>query len=116
MFNDLKSISAEERAKVKELTERMAKALDPQAIYLFGSVAENREKPDSDYDFYIVMGDTVREDNIDIMCRAHQSLWGYKNRPCDILTDKSSYFEQAKNRLNTVEYDVFHKGVKVYAK
>ena len=41
------------------LKERFIEQLSPVRIYLFGSFAEGREQPDSDFDFYIVVDDAL---------------------------------------------------------
>ncbi len=47
----------DEEAALRALVERLAHALRPQAIYLFGSRAEGRARPDSDFDLLVVFDD-----------------------------------------------------------
>ena len=41
--------------EIKQITEKIKEALDPERTYLFGSYARNQETEASDYDFYVVV-------------------------------------------------------------
>ena len=41
--------------EIKQITEKIKEALDPERIYLFGSYARNEQTETSDYDFYVVV-------------------------------------------------------------
>ena len=61
------------------LKERFIEQLSPIRIYLFGSFAEGREQPDSDFDFYIVVDD-AQTDIPALTSKAYRSI-----RPVRIL-------------------------------
>ena len=42
--------------KLAEIVRRLVEGLKPEAIYLFGSVAREETRPDSDYDLLVVVG------------------------------------------------------------
>ena len=44
---------------VEEAVSRLSKGLGAETIYLFGSRAENRASPSSDYDLLVVVPDSV---------------------------------------------------------
>ncbi len=48
---------ATERKALQVVLDRLAEALRPFRIYLFGSRAENRARPDSDFDLVVVFDD-----------------------------------------------------------
>jgi len=51
----------DEEAALRALVERLSRALHPRAIYLFGSRAEGRARPDSDFDLLVVFDDDAPE-------------------------------------------------------
>jgi predicted nucleotidyltransferase len=48
---------ASEEKALQAVLDRLAKALRPFRIYLFGSRAEGRSRPDSDFDLVVVFDD-----------------------------------------------------------
>jgi predicted nucleotidyltransferase len=56
--------SSEQRA-LQAVVERLAKALKPFRIYLFGSRAEGRARPDSDFDLLVVFDDEAPNSGAD---------------------------------------------------
>jgi hypothetical protein len=51
----------DEAAALQALVDTLARGLDPRAIYLFGSRAEGRARPDSDFDLLVVFDDDARD-------------------------------------------------------
>jgi predicted nucleotidyltransferase len=45
---------ASEREALREVLRRLVRDLDPEQIWLFGSRAEGRHRPDSDFDLFVV--------------------------------------------------------------
>ena len=45
--------------EIRLIADRLKKSVEPQKIYLFGSFARGEERADSDYDFYLVMPDSI---------------------------------------------------------
>ena len=58
-------------AELEVLKDCFVKQLSPLKVYLFGSCAEGTDKPDSDFDFYIVVSDE-HADTLELACRASQ--------------------------------------------
>lgn len=110
----LAHISSEDRSAIKKIVSCFVDALHPLAVYLFGSVAENRIREYSDYDFYIVVDDKTPDKNFNLCYKAQLSIGDNSNRACDVLVDKESYFNKTKDNVKSLEYNVFHKGVKLY--
>jgi tRNA nucleotidyltransferase (CCA-adding enzyme) len=50
-----------EDAALKVLVERLVRGLSPRAVYLFGSRARGRARPDSDFDLLVVFDDAVAD-------------------------------------------------------
>jgi uncharacterized protein len=49
----------DEESALQALVARLVRGLDPRAVYLFGSRAEGRSRPDSDFDLLVVFDDSV---------------------------------------------------------
>ncbi len=100
--------------EIRAIAERLQKSVNPQKIYLFGSFARNEEKDDSDYDFYLVMSDSIT-DRLSVSQKAYRSLRGLKRRSVDIVVGSVSGFEERRTR-KTLENIVDHEGVVLYEK
>ena len=48
-------------SEIRELTNRFVEQLLPVRIYLFGSYADSTFTEESDFDFYIIVHDTVSD-------------------------------------------------------
>ena len=100
--------------EIRSIAERLQKSVNPQKIYLFGSFAWNEEKADSDYDFYLVMSDSVT-DKLAVSQKAYCSLRGLKRRSADIVIGSVSGFEERKTR-KTLENIIDREGIILYEK
>ena len=100
--------------EIKAIAQRLEASVHPEKIYLFGSFARGDERNDSDYDFYLVMPDSVT-DKIAVSQNAYRSLRGLKRRSVDIVVGSISGFEERKNR-KTLESVVNKEGIVIYEK
>ncbi len=98
--------------EIEELKEQFVNALSPARVYLFGSVAEGTDTESSDFDFYIVVDDDVR-DIAETTAQAYRSIRRLKRRPVDIIVGHRSRFE-ARKGIPSVENEVFQKGILLY--
>ncbi|HVA62233.1 MAG TPA: nucleotidyltransferase domain-containing protein [Terriglobales bacterium] len=71
--------NAEDDTTLREIVNRLVKAVDPQQIVLFGSRATGRARPESDYDLMIVKAepDPARRRTGPL----YSQLWGI---PCGV--------------------------------
>jgi predicted nucleotidyltransferase len=99
--------------EIKRINEKLQEIVKPHEIYLFGSFANNTNKPDSDYDFYLTVSDDAG-DIITLTQNAYKSLRGIRKRPVDIVINYESTFESRKN-TETLEKKVIEEGVLLYA-
>lgn len=53
---------ATEDAALRALVDELARSLSPRAVYLFGSRADGRARPDSDFDLLVLFDDSVPEE------------------------------------------------------
>jgi hypothetical protein len=52
----------DEETALQALVEKLVRGLRPLAVYLFGSRAEGRARPESDFDLVVVLDDSVPDD------------------------------------------------------
>ncbi|MBQ6567804.1 MAG: nucleotidyltransferase domain-containing protein [Treponema sp.] len=100
--------------EIRCIAKRLEQSVNPHKIYLFGSFARNEERADSDYDFYLVMADSVT-DRLLVSQTAYRSLRGMKRRSVDIVVGSVSGFEERKNR-KPLESVIDREGVVLYEK
>lgn len=99
-------------AELEALKDCFVNQLSPLKVYLFGSCVEGTDKPDSDFDFYIIVPDE-QTDTLELAFRAYKAVRKVKKRPVDVLVGTQSKFEQRRH-LPTVENEVYRKGVLLY--
>ena len=97
---------------ITELKESFVHAISPVRIYLFGSYADDTFTEESDYDFYIIVDDSVNDIPAETT-RAYKSVRNIKNRPVDILLATASHFA-SKTNIPSIERTVLQKGVLLY--
>ena len=73
--------------KIEELKEQFISQLKPLKIYLFGSFADGTYTEESDFDFYIIVSDEVKELK-DLTTQAYRSIRKIKNVLLILSVDK----------------------------
>lgn len=98
--------------KLKILLDRIVPALNPEAVYLFGSRARGDFHEDSDYDLLVVVpDDTPRERRTMNYAYASNADTGI---PADIFPCTRAAFDKYKDRGGTLSYEASHFGRRVY--
>lgn len=98
--------------KLKILLDRIVPAMNPEAVYLFGSRARGDAREDSDYDLLVVVPDDTPKD-MRSPRRAYEAKIG-TGIPADIVPCSRTGFERAKDMVGTLSYEASHFGVRVY--
>lgn len=98
--------------EIEELKEQFINQLTPLKIYLFGSFANGTYTEESDFDFYIIVNDTIKNLK-DLTTQAYRSIRKIKKRPVDIIVGTESIFENRKD-IPSVENEVVKEGVLLY--
>lgn len=98
--------------EIEELKEQFISQLKPLKIYLFGSFANAIYTEESDFDFYIIVSNEVKELK-DLTTQAYRSIRKIKKRPVDIIIGTENTFENKKN-VPSVENEVMEKGILLY--
>jgi predicted nucleotidyltransferase len=97
---------------LEPLLERIVARLCPEEIWLFGSRAEGRARPDSDYDLLLVMPDDSPGDHLDVV-----SAWTLvqgSDIPADIVPCTRAEFEEEKFEIDTLARAAFLRGRRIY--
>lgn len=98
--------------EIEELKKQFISQLMPSKIYLFGSFANGTYTEESDFDFYIIVGDGTKNLK-DLTTQAYRSIRMIKKRPVDIIVQTESMFEDRKN-IPSIEQEVMTNGVLLY--
>ena len=98
--------------EIKQITEKIKEALDPERIYLFGSYARNEQTETSDYDFYVVV-DEKSGNPILLSQKAYRAIRNNRTTPCDVIVNYKSKFDTRKLR-HSLEKTVAKEGVLIY--
>ena len=81
--------------EIEELKEQFVSQLMPLKIYLFGSFANDTYTEESDFDFYIIVNDEIKNLK-DLTTQAYRSIRKIKKRPVDIIVGTENTFENKK--------------------
>ena len=94
------------------LLERIVARLNPEEIWLFGSRAEGRARPDSDYDLLAVLSDDAPESALDLV-RAWELTCGL-GVAVDLVPCTKSTFEEEKDDIGTLARAAYRRGKRIY--
>jgi uncharacterized protein len=98
----------------KDIATRIAEAVRPWRIVLFGSRARGDAKDDSDYDIFVEV-DVDRPE----LPRVRRELWmllgGGKGWTLDLKVQQRGAIERRRDDPGTIEWDVAREGVLLYA-
>ncbi|MGQ0663997.1 MAG: nucleotidyltransferase domain-containing protein [Pseudomonadota bacterium] len=97
---------------LQKLLARIVPALDPEALFLFGSRAERRARPDSDYDLLVIMPDDAPRERIN-MVAAYEATRG-AGVAADVIPCRRSIFERKKYVPGTLSRSAWLRGTLVY--
>lgn len=94
------------------LLRRIVEVMNPLEIWLFGSRAEGRARPSSDYDLLVVMPDGTRESDLDPV-RAWRLGWEARVT-ADIIPCTRSEFDEEKHEIDSLPRAATLRGRKLY--
>ena len=98
--------------RLARLLEDVVRTHQPLAVYLFGSRAEGRAEPSSDYDLLVVLPDDASDEALDVgrACDASRRT----HVPADIIPTTHGLFIACRGELSTIEGHVHERGVLLY--
>lgn len=97
---------------LRRVLERVVPALQPEAIYLFGSRARGTGRADSDYDLLLVMPDDAKADRLSVVS-AFEATTGL-DVAVEVIPCRRSVFERKKLVPGTLSRTVWSEGQLVY--
>jgi uncharacterized protein len=102
---------ATEQEALDAVVARLVEALDPQAIWLFGSRARGDHRPDSDFDLLVVAkeGQPWGEDYVAALRPAHETWVG-----CDVVPCPKADFDEGLSLHTSFVADVVEHGRNLY--
>ena len=81
-----------EEAALRAIVDKLVRGLNPRAVYLFGSRAEHRARPDSDFDLVVVLDEHMTEEHASYE-GVYAPLCG-SEVGCDVVPCEVSEFEE----------------------
>lgn len=87
--------------KLKLIVEVLKDEFAPKRIFLFGSRSNGSSKPDSDYDFVLVVEQTERT-RIENMGIARQAIRSVVGVSADVFVYDQSEFDEWKNEFSSI--------------
>ena len=105
--------SSDEEA-LTEVVTRLVRGLDPDEVWLFGSRAERRNGPDSDFDLFVVtkVSDGDAGFDYDVVYAPIRGL----GVGCDVVPCRADEFEEERNDPTSLCWHVIRTGQKLYAR
>ena len=100
---------ASEDEALREVVRRLADALDPAEIWLFGSRATAEHSADSDFDLLVVTDDACGSD----YDRAYAPLKGL-GVGCDVIPVSASEFKSGRSEPTSLSHRVVNTGRRIY--
>lgn len=107
-------IYANEDEALQGLVARLVSALDPEAIWLFGSRARGDHRPDSDFDLLVVASegsDFGSEDYVKTLRPSFET-----GLDCEIVPCSKDDFDEAKELETTLVAQVIRNGRLLHAR
>jgi uncharacterized protein len=99
-------------ARLERLVRHVVEVMNPLEVWLFGSRAENRARPTSDYDLLVVMPDGTPEPELDPV-RAWRLGWEVRVTS-DIIPCTRSEFDEEKYEIDSLPRAAVLRGRKLY--
>lgn len=107
-----RGIYASESAALDAVVDRIVRAIDPEAIWLFGSRALGTNSPDSDFDLLVVTREEDGERGYDYD-RVYAPVLG-TGVGCDVLPCRADDFRRESMSATGLVRDVLESGISIY--
>lgn len=108
----MKTLPEDEWIRLRPVIERIVERLMPEEIWLFGSRAEGRNRPASDYDLLAILSDGASDEALDPI-RAWAIVRGH-GVPIDLVPCTRSEFDEEKHEIDTLASAAFLRGIRLY--
>lgn len=108
----MKTLPKAEWIRLQPIIESIVEHFMPEEIWLFGSRAEGRQRPTSDYDLLAVLPDGSSAEVLDPV-RAWSIVRG-RGIPIDLVPCTRSEFEEEKHEIDTLAQAAYLRGILLY--
>ena len=97
---------------LRVLLARIEETYHPLQVWLFGSRARGDNRPDSDWDLFVIVPDDTPEERLDpvIAWRLQRGAGVY----ADVIPCRACEFHEASDTVNTLSYVITQEGVLLY--
>lgn len=100
---------------LEDIKNRLVKAYNPLAIYLFGSYAWGSPTEDSDLDLLVIV-EKSNEKTYERPIIGYRALRGHELISKDLIIQTKDEFERRSNEITTLEYKIKKDGELLYAR
>jgi len=100
---------------LEDIKNRLVKAYNPVAIYLFGSYAWGTPNEESDLDLLVVV-ETSNEKSYERPITGYRALRGLELIAKDLIVQTKEEFERRSREITTLEYKIKKDGELLYAR
>ncbi|MCF7810287.1 nucleotidyltransferase domain-containing protein [bacterium] len=107
----MKTDTVKKPVREHAIAQRIADAVQPTKIYLFGSRATGSANIDSDVDLFVIYDGPMEMRNVQMAIRRALRERQYS---LDLVVTTSDKFERYKHVANTLAREVSEKGVLIY--
>jgi predicted nucleotidyltransferase len=104
-----------DKETLEDIKNRLVKAYDPIAIYLFGSYAWGTPDEESDLDLLIVV-DTSAQKSYERPITGYRALRGLEFIAKDLIVQTKEEFERRSGEITTLEHKIKRDGELIYAR
>ena len=108
----MKRLSDTDIERLRPVLDSIVARLSPDEIWLFGSRAEGRARPASDYDLLAVLPDDASDADIDLI-GAWSIVRGF-GIPVDLVPCTRSEFDEEKHEIDTLARAAYLGGIRLY--
>lgn len=99
---------------IKAMAAKLAVAMQPAQIYLFGSYAWGKPKPDSDIDFCLVFHELKPKQVMPMLAEASRTLSEYEHITCDVILRNAERMEGLRPYHAPLESKILRNGKLLY--
>jgi uncharacterized protein len=100
---------------IEDVKNRLVKAYNPIAIYLFGSYAWGTPNEESDLDLLVVV-DKSEEKSFRRPLKGYEALRGLELIAKDLIVQTKEEFERRSSEITTLEHKIKRDGDLIYAR
>jgi len=101
---------------INDIAKIIAAEYQPERIILFGSCATGQQTADSDIDLMILFQkEFSRKEKLDLLYKI-QIKCLHLNHPVDVVIKSTKQFDEYKNYVGTINYDVARQGKTIWTR